>query len=123
MLVLVTYDVNVVADGGRKRLRKIAEACLDHGIRVQNSVFECEVTPGEFALLKRKLTEIFAPESDSIRFYFLGAKGRQRVEHIGAKPTVDPLRDGIVLSVANRRLPWFPWEVSGKIIRCFRFTF
>lgn len=97
MLVLITYDVSVVSEGGQKRLRHIAKTCLDYGMRVQNSVFECEVTPAQFVELKNELTEIFDPQEDSLRFYFLGKKGRRRVEHIGAKPVVDPIRDGLIL--------------------------
>ena len=44
MLVLVTYDVNTETAAGRKRLRKVAKACVDYGQRVQNSVFECMLT-------------------------------------------------------------------------------
>ena len=40
MLVLITYDVNTETAAGRKRLRKVAKKCVDHGQRVQNSVFE-----------------------------------------------------------------------------------
>ncbi len=97
MLVLVTYDVSVVSAGGQRRLRNIAKTCLDYGVRVQNSVFECEVDPAHFVNLKNRLMEIFDPEEDSLRFYFLGKKGRQKVEHVGAKPVADPLRDVIVL--------------------------
>ena len=97
MLVLVTYDVSVVTVGGQRRLRNIAKTCLDHGMRVQNSAFECEVDPAQFVQLKAKLLDIFNPEEDSLRFYFLGKRGRMKVEHIGAKPVVDSLRDAIVL--------------------------
>lgn len=97
MLVLVTYDVSVVSAGGQRRLRNIAKTCLDYGVRVQNSVFECEIDPAHFVTLKNRLMEIFDPEEDSLRFYFLGKKGRQKVEHVGAKPVADPLRDVIVL--------------------------
>lgn len=97
MLVLVTYDVSVVSEGGQRRLRRIAKTCLDYGVRVQNSVFECEVEPAHFVTLKESLLNIFDPEEDSLRFYFLGKKGRQRVEHLGAKPTEDPLRDALIL--------------------------
>ena len=97
MLVLVTYDVSVVTSGGRKRLRNIAKICLDHGMRVQNSVFECEVDPAQFVALKNKLMEVFDPEEDSLRFYFLGKRGRSRVEHVGAKPVDDPIRDPLIL--------------------------
>jgi len=97
MLVLITYDVSVISDGGQKRLRRISKTCLDYGMRVQNSVFECEVTPAQFVTLKNELMEIFDPEEDSLRFYFLGKKGRQKVEHVGAKPVADPLRDSLIL--------------------------
>jgi len=97
MLVLVTYDVCVLTKDGRQRLRNIAKTCVDYGIRVQNSVFECEVNPAQFTVLKNELTEIYNPEEDSLRFYFLGKKGRQKVEHIGAKSTVDPVRDTLIL--------------------------
>lgn len=97
MLVLVTYDVSVVTADGRKRLRNIAKVCLDYGMRVQNSVFECEVDPAQFTVLKNELTEIYDPEEDSLRFYFLGKEGRRRVEHLGAKPVADVLRDPLIL--------------------------
>lgn len=97
MLVLITYDVSVVSEGGQRRLRRISKTCLDYGMRVQNSVFECEVTPAHFVTLKNELMDIFDPEEDSLRFYFLGKKGRQKVEHVGAKPVADPLRDSLIL--------------------------
>ena len=97
MLVLITYDVSVLTQTGRKRLRNIAKTCLDYGMRVQNSVFECEVDPAQFTMLKNALIDIYDPQEDSLRFYFLGKKGRQRVEHHGAKPVSDPVRDTLIL--------------------------
>jgi len=97
MLVLVTYDVSVISEGGQKRLRNIAKTCLDYGMRVQYSVFECEVTPAEFVTLKQQLMTLFNPDEDSLRFYFLGKKGKQSVEHVGAKAVADPLRDSLIL--------------------------
>lgn len=97
MLVLITYDVNVISEGGQKRLRNIAKTCLDYGMRVQNSVFECEVTPAQFVVLKNKLIDIFDENKDSLRFYMLGKRGRQRVEHMGAKAVADPLKDALIL--------------------------
>ena len=97
MLVLVTYDVSVMTKQGRRRLRNIAKTCVDYGMRVQNSVFECEVDPAQFAMLKNKLIEIYDPKEDSLRFYFLGKKGRQKVEHMGAKSTPDAVRDPLIL--------------------------
>jgi CRISPR-associated protein Cas2 len=97
MLVLITYDVSVITSAGQKRLRNIAKTCLDHGVRVQNSVFECEVDPARFVMLKNRLLEIFDPTEDSLRFYFLGKNGRQKVEHVGTKIVADPLRDPLIM--------------------------
>jgi CRISPR-associated protein Cas2 len=97
MLVLVTYDVNVVSASGQKRLRRIAKTCLDFGVRVQNSVFECEVIPEQWVRMRQALEAIYDPETDSLRFYFLGSKGQQKIEHLGAKPTFDVLRDPLIL--------------------------
>ena len=89
MYVLVTYDIATTPPEGRRRLARIARACLNVGQRVQHSVFECKVDPGQFASLKHQLLDIFHPASDSIRFYFLGNNWQRRVEHHGAKPTWD----------------------------------
>jgi CRISPR-associated protein Cas2 len=87
--MLVTYDVNTADTAGRRRLRRVARACLDLGQRVQNSVFECEVDPAQWASLRARLLAEIDPDKDSLRFYRLGADGRRRVEHVGAKPTLD----------------------------------
>lgn len=97
MLVLITYDVSVVTSEGRRRLRNIAKTCLDYGMRVQNSVFECELEPAQFTLLKQKLMDIYDPEEDSLRFYFLGKHGRRRVEHVGVKAVPDAIRDSLII--------------------------
>ena len=44
MYILVTYDVDTSTKDGERRLRRVAKACVDYGQRVQNSVFECDVT-------------------------------------------------------------------------------
>jgi CRISPR-associated protein Cas2 len=89
MLVLVTYDVNTVGEGGARRLRHVAKACRDYGQRVQFSVFEIEVDPAQWVLLKARLEGIIDAEHDSLRYYYLGANWRRRVEHVGAKPAAD----------------------------------
>jgi len=85
MVVLITYDVATSTDGGARRLRRVAKTCEDFGQRVQNSVFECKVDPGQFTFLKQRLLTEVDLETDSLRFYFLGANWQPRVEHHGAK--------------------------------------
>ena len=89
MLMLVTYDVNTEDAAGRRRLRQVARACLDFGQRVQRSVFECEVDPAQWTILRARLIGLIDPATDSLRFYRLGADGKRRIEHIGAQSTLD----------------------------------
>jgi CRISPR-associated protein Cas2 len=89
MMVLVSYDVAVTSSGGTTRLRKIAKTCQNYGERVQFSVFECVVDPAQWTKLKNILENIIKKETDSLRYYYLGANYKNRVEHIGAKPSRD----------------------------------
>ena len=90
MMVVVSYDVATSEPRGQARLRRVAKICKDYGQRVQFSVFECSVDPALWAFFRKKLIQEIDPEKDSLRFYFLGANWRHRVEHIGAKKALDP---------------------------------
>jgi len=90
MMVLVSYDVSTKTKEGRRRLRRVAEACLDYGQRVQASVFECVLDPTQWTTLRFRLLAEFDVTEDSLRFYFLGNQWRGRVEHHGTKPSHDP---------------------------------
>ena len=90
MMVLVTYDVKTDDKFGQTRLRHVAKACKDYGQKVQYSVFECLVDPAQWVVLKQRLVSIIKEEDDSLRFYFLGANWKKRIEHIGAKKAYDP---------------------------------
>jgi CRISPR-associated protein Cas2 len=97
MLVLVTYDVSVKTRSGQKRLRIIAKICLNYGLRVQNSVFECEVDPAQMVVFQKELLDTYDPNEDSLRFYYLGSKGRKKIEHFGAKVAPDILKDTLLI--------------------------
>ncbi len=89
MLMLVSYDVSTITQAGKTRLRRIAKACQNWGIRVQNSVFECNLNPAQWIQLKAELERIFDPETDSLRYYNLGDNYSTRIEHVGAKIALD----------------------------------
>ena len=95
MLVLITYDVNTSDAAGRGRLRRIAKQCVNYGQRVQNSVFECLLDAAQCRVLQAKLCAIIDPERDSLRFYYLGNRYENKVEHFGVKQAYDP--EGILL--------------------------
>ena len=83
MYILVTYDVDTTNKDGARRLRNVARACIDYGQRVQNSVFECEVTEAQYCILKERLKNIINESFDSIRLYILNKNENRRVELIG----------------------------------------
>ena len=89
MLVLITYDVSTIDSAGRKRLSQVSKKCKDYGQRVQNSVFECIVDATQLRRLKLELEALIDPDTDSLRFYTLGDNYRNKVDHIGAKPSYD----------------------------------
>ena len=89
MMVLISYDVSLKDERGQRRLRRVANACKDFGQRVQYSVFECIVDPAQWTILRQRLIEEIETDRDSLRFYYLGANWRRRVEHVGAKPGFD----------------------------------
>lgn len=95
MVVLITYDVNTEDAAGRRRLRQIAKQCVNYGQRVQNSVFECLLDTAQCRLLQAKLRKIMDPEKDSLRFYYLGDRYENKIEHFGAKPAYDP--EGVLM--------------------------
>ena len=90
MFVLITYDVNTEDAAGRKRLRQIEKQCVNYGQRVQNSVFECLLDPAQCRSLQAKLCKIMDPEKDSLRFYYLGKRYENKIEHFGAKTSYLP---------------------------------
>lgn len=64
MLHLVAYDIC-----SPKRLRLVAKTCLDYGVRVEKSVFECDLAEGTFASFWDRLNEIIDPDEDALIAY------------------------------------------------------
>jgi len=89
MMVVVSYDVSTTTLSGKKRLRKVANTCLNFGIRAQNSVFECNVEPAAWEILKNELLSIYNAEEDNLRFYYLGSNYKRRIESFGKSKNLD----------------------------------
>ena len=84
MLHLIAYDIS---DG--KRLRKVARLCEDYGIRVEKSVFECELDNNQFYELWSKL-ELLVCGSDSIIDYPIGLLDRKKIRTLGGAKRYEP---------------------------------
>lgn len=89
MYILITYDVDTSTPEGCRRLRHVARCCVNHGQRVQNSVFECEVSEALFVTFKRELEKLINSQTDSIRIYRLGKNYHSKIECIGKETSFD----------------------------------
>lgn len=96
MYILVTYDVDTTDKAGQRRLRRVAKACIDYGQRVQNSVFECELTEVQLCMLKERISEIIDHSLDSIRIYHLNRNENRRVEVMGIETSFN-VNDALIL--------------------------
>ena len=78
MLHLVTYDI---ASG--RRLRRVARICEDYGIRVEKSVFECDLSAEDFATMWSSLSNVMHVEDDCVIAYPIGMLDRKRIRSLG----------------------------------------
>lgn len=63
---LIVYDIlNPV------RLRRLAKIVQDYGLRMQNSVFEAQMTPSELQSMKGRIKKIIDPAEDGIKIFRL----------------------------------------------------
>lgn len=89
MYFLITYDVNTETPEGRRRLRRVAKECCNFGQRVQNSVFECQLSEAQMITLKSKLSSIIDATLDTVRFYNLGNNYSGKIDFIGVRTSYD----------------------------------
>lgn len=71
-------------------MRRVSKICTEYGQRVQYSLFECLVDPGQYELLKHRLNQVIDEEKDGLRFYNLGKNWKGRVEKMGTSHAYDP---------------------------------
>jgi CRISPR-associated protein Cas2 len=64
MLYLVAYDIS-----SPKRLRLVAKTCQDYGVRVEKSVFECDLDEGNFNSMWKEINEIIDHDDDAVIAY------------------------------------------------------
>lgn len=77
-LWVIAYD-----SPSNKRRRKLAQLLEGHGVRVQWSVFECRLRPGEISVLKQRLARLIQHDADSVRLWPLSVSSCARIAHLG----------------------------------------
>ena len=95
MNILITYDVDTTSKAGDRRLRRVAKACKDYGQRVQNSVFECQLTEAQLATLKNLISDIIDKDLDSIRIYELNRRNDKTI--VIGKETSYRINEAIII--------------------------
>lgn len=86
---LVAYDITEP-----RRLRKVHRIVRDFGDRLQLSVFLCQLSERELALLRDRLTDVINHTHDQVVFVRLapvrtGDEAAERVDHLGRAPYLD----------------------------------
>ncbi|XHX79484.1 MAG: CRISPR-associated endonuclease Cas2 [Stenomitos frigidus ULC029] len=83
MFYLICYDIT--NDRRRDRVSRLLEG---YGLRVQKSVFECVLTPDQYALLQKRFQtkRYLNPTEDQLRFYPMSPRHRKLVLLLGVQP-------------------------------------
>tara|TARA_B100001093_G_scaffold513056_1_gene584200 strand:- start:442 stop:831 length:390 start_codon:yes stop_codon:yes gene_type:complete len=78
MLTIVAYDIC-----HPKRLKKVADCCLDFGVRVEYSVFECRLENNQFDRMWERLVSLIDPDEDRIVAYPIHGADIQKIRSFG----------------------------------------
>lgn len=89
--VLLAYDVS-----DPQRLRRVARACEAYGQRVQRSVFELHLRPGQLQALQQQLRHLLDPRTDKVRYWRLCAADSQDIHIDGIGQPTEPHRYTLV---------------------------
>ncbi|MBI4867850.1 MAG: CRISPR-associated endonuclease Cas2 [Candidatus Wallbacteria bacterium] len=88
-LYIVAYDV-----AAPRRLKKVHRIVRDFGDRLQLSVYLCQLSEKELALLRERLTDVVNQAHDQVLFVRLapvrtGDEAAERVDHLGREPYLE----------------------------------
>lgn len=89
--LVISYDIACQ----RRRVR-VAQLLLDHGERVQESVYELRLRVGEWPVLARQLDQLIDPVADQWRVWPLCAADSADALELGA-PSPHPVDGAIVV--------------------------
>ena len=89
MLILVVYDIFTGDVNGKRRLNKMYTLCKNYGIRVQDSVFECDINYDLYERLKLDVDNLIDKNFDSVIFYRISHDWKRHVERFGIVKTCD----------------------------------
>jgi CRISPR-associated protein Cas2 len=78
MFIIVCYDIP-----SNRRRNQVAQTLEGFGYRVQESVYECEVSTEQFGKMKQKVLKRIETREDAVRYYSLCVDCLTKIEIIG----------------------------------------
>lgn len=91
MRVVATYDIQTDTPDGRRRLSRIAKRMQGFGVRIQKSVFECDIDAAQFERLRMAAEDLIDANKDSVIFFRLGGCCSGKTLRLGlAAPPFQP---------------------------------
>jgi len=90
---IVSYDIS-----DPKRLRRVATACEDFGVRKQYSVFLCRLSPTDFVRLRSRLYELIDLHADQVLFIPLCQRCVGAIEAMGRPTEAVDARDVVIVT-------------------------
>lgn len=92
MLHLIAYDI-----GHPRRLRRVAKICTNYGVRMEKSVFECDLTDEQMAQFWQQLERVVDVEEDRVFDYRIGTVDRLNIRRMGHAPETPNAEEMVVL--------------------------
>jgi CRISPR-associated protein Cas2 len=83
MIYLYAYDIP-----DNRRRTKIAKKLEQYGIRIQKSVFQCDISAGLSENLKSSLQKFINTEEDSLLIIPLCQNDLEKIEYLGMKISI-----------------------------------
>ncbi len=84
MFFIVAYDIC-----DPKRLRHVAKTCEDYGVRIEKSVFQCDLRREQFDALWLELIDLIDEEEDAVVAYRICQSCLREAESMGVAPVLD----------------------------------
>jgi CRISPR-associated protein Cas2 len=78
MQMVIAYDI-----AHPRRLQRVAKVLKDYGLRVQNSIFEVEISPATFRELRQRTEALLDPMEDGVKYFPLCGRCSGLVLNIG----------------------------------------
>lgn len=97
MLIIVVYDIHGTKSEDKKRASKISTICSNYGVRVQLSVFECDISYDQYQQMKIQIGKIIVENIDFVFFYRISHSWKRKIERLGNRNIMNIFDDNFII--------------------------